>query len=162
MKTTNRVTLVCGLSLLVLLASSGIGSIPKIPFVEQRIAKISRDTGIPIHRVKITEWRPDTCDCTVEYAWDRDSDQALRVHYPVSVVDKTHAPATMDKLYDVIVAENRLKNRAVGTVAERYGIDAAKVAWSIDSARRITVTAPGRASVDATVVVKDWKRLAAR
>src|SRR5258708_2297194 len=36
--------------------------------------------GCPLDIVKITQWTPDTCDCTVSVTWRRDVPEADRVH----------------------------------------------------------------------------------
>lgn len=33
--------------------------------------------------VRRTTWRPDTCACTVVYAWDEDAEPLLRTHWGV-------------------------------------------------------------------------------
>jgi hypothetical protein len=64
--------------------------------------------------MKITRWRPDTCNCTIEYEWDKDLPAADRVHTGTAIVKDCpdHAGITDPvQFYDVIADENSRKNK---------------------------------------------------
>ena len=71
--------------------------------------------------IKKTQWRPDTCDCVLEYEWDDQSDPATRVHTPTKIVKACpHHEAAVDTAdgFDKVLKENTGKNRAIGRIMD--------------------------------------------
>ena len=66
-------------------------------------------------------WRPDTCDCALEYEWDDAQDEATRRHSISRIVQACLAHATVmtaEQHYDIVLAENRQKNRLYGAILD--------------------------------------------
>ena len=63
--------------------------------------------------LKETQWRPDTCECVVRFAWNTDSTELERTHTFASVVAACpeHPALAGSALYDTVLAENRRKNQ---------------------------------------------------
>lgn len=82
----------------------------------------------------VTTWRPDTCDCTIHYAWDKSLPLEQRVHIPVDSVttydkrkiDRQACAAHSTHLqkgkhrehHDTILAENQKKNHVLNEIME--------------------------------------------
>ncbi len=103
---------------------------------QAKLAAASKLTGIPLERVKITTWHPDTCGCVVEYAWDRSSKEDERVHHQFSI----NPCCPQHKHFDDVLAENRRKNEAVTLLTQANpGKTHADVAWEFDADRNLSV-----------------------
>lgn len=73
--------------------------------------------------MKITKWRPDTCDCEIDYEWDETVPQEVRAH--VAVGSKPCAAhAHLDghgSHFDVVLGENQTKNKLHGDIVDAVG-----------------------------------------
>lgn len=62
--------------------------------------------------IVITKWGPDTCGCTLNYSWDRDSSEDTRVHtfegYDRRCQDHEHL--IDHHVYNAVLEENQRKN----------------------------------------------------
>lgn len=87
-----------------------------------------------------TLWRPDTCGCEIEFEWD-DSDPAEARAHGVSRVLKrcaAHGGHNDESCFNVVLEENRRKNRSLGLTKEKLGLSedqARKIGWSFDGDR---------------------------
>jgi dihydrodipicolinate reductase len=62
---------------------------------------------------KITRWRPDTCECEIEYEWDDSVPAEKRTHAVSRVIKKCAAhekTATHEEHYEKVLGENQRKN----------------------------------------------------
>ena len=69
--------------------------------------------------IKITRWKPDTCDCIIDYQWDDQSDENNRVHTVSNVVARCSAHQALTTIVDVYNAvrdENSRKNIIYGQI----------------------------------------------
>ena len=99
-----------------------------------------------------TLWTPDTCDCTVAFAWDDAVPATERVHNFVRRERScaVHAPAfgtartgaNARAAYAAVLEENQRKNLGLGLLQAEHGIDPEQVAWTFDAARNVTFTLP--------------------
>lgn len=112
---------------------------------------------------KVTTWRPDTCECELEYDWDTESDLASRVHTIVKIINacSAHSVETdMIKHYDLVLDENGRKNkvyedildnvsRLVGEITDVEGNtikklkDGTEFSWNFNQTRVLEVTLTG-------------------
>src|SRR5678815_2355976 len=116
--------------------------------------------------IKITTWHPDTCDCTIHYAWDTETTEDERVHTPVerdgvaSTVDVNGRTAIAPKLptkrckvhkhlmhhvkhHDTVLEENQRKNISIGHIVESdQTIAHSDVSWHFDEARILHLICP--------------------
>ena len=74
--------------------------------------------------MNITTWRPDTCDCEIEYAWDDSIPQDGRVHtaHKINRVCPAHVAET-DKVkhYETVLEENHRKNLTIDLIYQNGG-----------------------------------------
>lgn len=70
--------------------------------------------------IQTTLWRPDTCDCEIEYTWDDTVAPEVRTHSAKTVKGCQHHSAG-DHLakYNTVLAENQGKNRALKEIADK-------------------------------------------
>lgn len=63
--------------------------------------------------IRTTTWRPDTCECVLEYSWDDATSEASRAHSFAKVVSScpAHNSLTGANVYEAVVGENQRKNR---------------------------------------------------
>lgn len=82
---------------------------------------------------KITRWKPDTCDCLLEYEWDINEDESTRVHTPTTVVhacedhqaDNTGSDSHT-KVFNKVHGENTGKNKALKVLLDQLPKDKKK------------------------------------
>ena len=95
--------------------------------------------------IRTTTWRPDTCECVLEYSWDDAASEASRVHSFVRVVSfcPAHSLLAGVNLYDAVVSENQRKNRTYA-IAEALLVSLTPESrlWYYDSARVLQVVIP--------------------
>lgn len=62
--------------------------------------------------IRLNEWSPDTCGCTLQYAWDDQQSEDKRVHVPVRTVVAcpAHGGLDRDMHYSAVLHENQSKN----------------------------------------------------
>lgn len=85
--------------------------------------------------IRYTTWRPDTCSCAIEYAWDTDDPPNARQHTPVRIVAQCseHAEAvTPQDLLDDLQDENPRVNRAKARLLQAFP---AKLGMTDDSGK---------------------------
>lgn len=74
--------------------------------------------------LKTTQWRPDTCDCIIEYSWDDSVPAEEREHVDHTMVKVCDAhqslvETTLDSdIADIVKNENISKNKAIQAIAE--------------------------------------------
>ena len=92
------------------------------------------------------QWKPDTCGCILEYEFDADASEDVRVHTPTRTVKACeHHPDTGDVVahHDSVLAENQMKNRAWEEVKSKVDPAVkAEVAWAFDQDRKLVITLP--------------------
>lgn len=71
---------------------------------------------------QITAWRPDTCECEIQFSWDDSIPSESRVHTLHSLVTKCafHSALSDQSGYDAVKDENIIKNSVLGHVLETY------------------------------------------
>lgn len=106
--------------------------------------------------IHITRWRPDTCDCILEYSWDDSVSPDLRVHTPVSILkDSVHSVLSDTDAHTAVFDENARKNRALGAALTNFPaktgklgeagdtvLDETKFSWSFDGSRKLLLSIP--------------------
>lgn len=94
-------------------------------------------------RMHSCEWRPDTCECVIEYEWDADLPQNEQTFSVKKVISKCKAhdkTATDADHYTTVVDDNKMKNKGVKAILDALG-DAVKVEhihWEVDDKREYT------------------------
>lgn len=87
----------------------------------------------PLDMVKITNWSPDTCGCTVSMTWRRDLPETDRVHHAhrshVKCSNHEHL-ATHDDHHAEVLAENQHKNQSIGALAAHLDVPVSEIQWS--------------------------------
>lgn len=74
-------------------------------------------------------WSPDTCSCELEYSWDTEQKEDVRVHnferviracpaHDSVVSARSTSKAELQKVYDTVLEENQRKNQALGKALE--------------------------------------------
>lgn len=105
--------------------------------------------------LKTTTWKPDTCECEIEYEWDDSVPQEQRTH-TIKKVNKMcihHQGKPDNECFEVVKDENTTKNRFLGVVLEipelrkevidndgniSYELKSGlKYDWSFDSKRKL-------------------------
>ena len=72
--------------------------------------------------LKITRWRPDTCDCELEYEWDDSQNEDVRTHSVKNILKAcpVHSSiATKGQHYATVLDENQRKNKVLGEILEK-------------------------------------------
>ena len=73
--------------------------------------------------IKVTTWRPDTCDCVLSYEWDDTVPQEQRVHI-IKRIDSACADhqGEIDKKvhFEKVLKENVGKNKALNKIVEQF------------------------------------------
>ena len=111
--------------------------------------------------IKTTRWKPDTCDCVIEYEWDTEVAQEQRVHTLKTIKScQPHYHLPSDQAYQQVIKENQLKNKihstilhnmpeVVDTQTDSQGNALLKLKagieyqWSFDANRNIQVSLKG-------------------
>ena len=95
--------------------------------------------------IRTTTWKPDTCECALEYSWDDTVPEASRVHSLAKVVKSCPAHSLLAGvgLYDEVVSENRRKNRTYD-IAQTLLVSLIPEGWLwyYDPARVLQVVIP--------------------
>jgi len=92
------------------------------------------------------EWRPDTCDCVLEYEWDEDLPLEERTFSVKSIQKKCkhHDKTDKDKdHFEVILEENRRKNLAVKALLGAVGegeIELQNIEFEFDKDRNVILS----------------------
>ena len=70
--------------------------------------------------IKRNLWKPDTCDCEIEYEWDDSVTEASRVHTPVSIkrCSVHNDISVLADSYNTLLSENTRKNIVSGLLKE--------------------------------------------
>ena len=108
--------------------------------------------------ITTTKWRPDTCDCEIDYEWDTESDPKTRVHTVKEMVKtcKHHEKLkSKEEKYNKVLDENQTKNKVHGKMLEIASITeevtdeegnktkklkaGKKYDWSFDENRKLVV-----------------------
>ena len=90
-------------------------------------------------------WTPDTCTCTVEYEWDKDTDESSRVHTfkKVHMTCKHHEALQGKQLYDQLSKENGSRSTAVRVVQETNPeLTVEQIFWRFSADRKTLFLAP--------------------
>ena len=95
--------------------------------------------------IRTTTWRPDTCECVLEYSWDDATSEASRAHTLTKVVKSCPAHSLLAGvgLYDAVVSENQRKNRTYAIAETQLGsLTPESWLWYYNSARVLQVVFP--------------------
>jgi len=107
--------------------------------------------------MKVTRWRPDTCECVIDYQWDEKLPLEDRVLTLLAIQHKcpAHASLSDEAVYEAVsdyqTGENPRKNRALALITDEalpQGTDDEKrnftqeCLWSFDGARLLTIEVP--------------------
>lgn len=110
-----------------------------------------------------TRWRPNTCDCVIEYTWDSTSDPATRVHTPSAIVQTCSRHATIVTLvsrWAQLTEENprlnKLITRAQSSFPALFTAEGAFLgSWSFDANHVLNVTLPG-VTTNQRTTIQNW------
>ena len=71
--------------------------------------------------IKTTQWRPDTCDCIIEYSWDDTQSEDTRTHNLSKIVKSCsiHAGNPDTTIWNTVMEENPRKNKAIDEIVQR-------------------------------------------
>lgn len=63
---------------------------------------------------RITQWKPDTCNCVMEYSWDDAEPENTRTHSFARAVQlcDAHSARSPEDAFDQVKSENLVKNVA--------------------------------------------------
>jgi len=117
--------------------------------------------------LKTTVWHPDTCDCVIEYQWDTEQDENIRVHLYKGARKKCqfHENEQGSSHWNKVLDENKNKNKVLAAVEEgipsmtekvikdngdevtqlKRGI---KYKWSFDENRQLVVDFEGASQLE--------------
>ncbi len=102
--------------------------------------------GTTLDRVKITRWRPDSCECVVTYLWRSDHPEDRRAHHPHrSESQCAHHKALKPHCHEhhaELWAENAHKNGACQALAEHLGVEEREIEWSHNVKRELVLDHP--------------------
>lgn len=121
--------------------------------------------------IKTTTWRPDTCDCELEYSWDDILDENTRTH-TISKINKAcsyHQIADKDKHYNIVLDENQRKNNLLGKILKNVPTAVDEIIqddgsttkqlkkgrqykWSFDANRKLIVDLVGFTTKEKTAI----------
>src|SRR5438128_1805862 len=97
--------------------------------------------------INVTRWRPDTCDCVIEYSWDSESNEDERVHtyhdsHTTCDDHRTHHKKA--KHFEVVQEENQRKNKAHGEWKKLHPeVNDDDFKFSFDGQRKLHVSYKG-------------------
>lgn len=103
--------------------------------------------------IQTTRWKPDTCDCVIEYDWD-DSMESDKREHALKSINKCAFHNKLDDItaFETVMPENVLKNNAVIEVlASLPVLKVEDVKFLYDSDRLLTLTIEGINALDKTV-----------
>lgn len=98
---------------------------------------------------RITQWRPDTCSCIIDYEWDDLEPQETRQHIISAVHQKCEAHADLDpgEVFSVVTDENQMKNRTFAAICEVMGKRSEEMleetTFSFDAERKLSFDVKG-------------------
>jgi hypothetical protein len=126
--------------------------------------------------LNITRWKPDTCECLIEYEWDDSVPADQRVHnYKHIIKCEAHKNEADDKVaFDKVNDENKTKNRVLGHILDNFPalvdtvVDEAggeskvlkpglKYDWSFDNQRKLQIDVIGVAPAQKAAIVNSVK-----
>lgn len=107
--------------------------------------------------IRITQWKPDTCDCVIQLSWDDAVPVDSIVHTMASIKKcSIHDPLADADAYAAVKDENTTKNVVLGHIHENHSdivdvnIDGSKSLkegivydWSFDQSRKLQVDVKG-------------------
>lgn len=104
--------------------------------------------------IRKNTWKPDTCDCEIEYEWDDSVPQEQRTHTISNVVKACPAHDTHNNKEDhfkSVLDENQSKNRAIGLVLKNHPEieKATDVGWRMNPDRSVVIILPDKIKVNA-------------
>ncbi len=71
--------------------------------------------------IKVTKWRPDTCGCAIEYAWDDTLSAEERIlTYSINSKCSYHDTLDDQEAIDQVKKENTSKNKVQGYILENF------------------------------------------
>lgn len=68
--------------------------------------------------IKTTIWRPDTCECEIEYEWDTSSSEDQRMHFLKKMKRCNHHDEQDSVAFEKVKDENKRKNRFISELVE--------------------------------------------
>lgn len=83
-------------------------------------------------------WRPDTCECVIEYVSTNEDADFQQVNNHCS----EHQGLTGVEIHAAVLAENRLKNVSVNEVAKLTGASPEEIKYTFDPQRKLSIEAP--------------------
>lgn len=129
--------------------------------------------------IKTTLWRPDTCGCEIEYTWDTNTTEDLRVHELLRIKSKCehHAGLLDAECHNQVKKENLHKNHVIGAILETINeltdeyVDedgatkkkfkrGAEPKWGFDKNRKLQifpVNGPNYKKIEIDKIIKDKK-----
>lgn len=71
--------------------------------------------------IKKTLWRPDTCDCQIEYEWDDTQSEDTRTHNLSRIIKpcSIHDGVPDTTIWNTVNEENPRKNKAIDEITQR-------------------------------------------
>jgi hypothetical protein len=77
----------------------------------------------------VNRWKPDTCDCVIEYSWDDSQPAESREHIAREIVHACSAHPKEEKTahFSKILGENTNKNKVMKKLLEAMPIEHAKL-----------------------------------
>lgn len=89
--------------------------------------------------LKTTVWRPDTCNCVLEFQWDTEDPELNRVHtfLPPKEVCQVHSLVAPRIINEEVMRENRIKNVAISMLVEGTELNEGDISWSFRSDRTL-------------------------
>lgn len=88
--------------------------------------------------IQHTTWSPNTCNCTVTYAWDDELEDSPYTLYSVDHKCASHTSLSDEDCWTAVTNENRTKNAVQNTIMDQYpDLD---IGWIFDSERNLIFT----------------------
>lgn len=93
-------------------------------------------------------WKPDTCDCHIEYEWDDTLSENDRVHTVSKIIKACSLHdhhVNKENHYNDVLAENTSKNKAIGLLTKSIPkLDGGQneVKWRFDIDRNVVLSHP--------------------